>query len=211
MQKDYKLRLQFPKIFIFLISIFITPSFAYHSVKFYISNNTSKTSLAKAKHIVLGVEQEHLKKVVVDIFKEQGINISQAQNAIGAYTSINNVYRTYENTLIITTTKTQDISYAKIVMLGKILALRLHQENTAVFIPINTEKTTCYILDLHASPKKINEFMKYKMPKYLSKSYSIHINKKLDVLKVEWLGENMDENKIKKIFPSDYIYPKKSS
>jgi hypothetical protein len=200
-------------LFFFIFSFGAVFASNPHSAEFFASNNTKIIDLQTAFHRLQGNAQQDLENNMVDVMQVHHVEQGKFADILGTYQMTSDKKITADNTKHFITSPHQMLSDEKIFTLAKELAIKLHQDSVAVFIPDNTNLADVTVTftskDLHIND--IIMLLQQKLPAQYSKAFSLHIIKKHErfnkaiVAKVEWLGSSIDANLIKRAFPQEKI------
>ena len=183
----------------------------------YVSNNTQEITVPSAYVRLTGQPQADLRNTVKKILDKYSITSNTSGSILGAYRMSTDKDMTADNTEYVTANISQSLSDKKIFTIAKALAIKLHQDSVAVFIPefIPDQKTVGDISVHFMSHKPginevINEVHK-NLPASYSQGFSLHVTNTCcgfdhaKVSEVEWLGSKIDINQIKQAFPTKNI------
>ncbi len=183
------------------------------SVEFFSSNNTHEIDVEKAYERLQGKAQRDLKRNIITVLKNNHLKQGKFENILGAYQMSEDKKVTSDNTEIFYSSEAQTFSHAQIFSLAAQLAKILNQESTAVFIP----SQQCSIGDIvvkfrshKPGIKSTIHMIVEKLPDYTTE-FSLHLSSRhtefndAKVSKIEWIGNKINLNEIKKAFPEEDI------
>jgi hypothetical protein len=178
------------------------------SAELFASNNTHEISVQSAYARLTGPSQSDLKYSILQVLKKYNIKAGRSGSILGAYQMSTDKDMTADNTEYVYVTPSKQICF-----IAKALAISLHQDSVAVFIPDNTAIGDVAV-NFGSHPLSIDEaihLVSNKLPALYSQGFSLHLthlNNDFNhekVSEIEWLGSKIDINEIKQAFPNEKI------
>lgn len=196
-----------------------TTSFAATSamVEFFSSNNTHEIDVKKAYQRLASKAQQDLKDSAIDVFQNSHVEQGRFEDILGMYQMASDKKMTGDNTIIFYASPLQGFSKEQVFSLAAQLANVLQQESVAVFIPSNKPPIADIFVKFKSRRPHVTEainMIREKLPTYAT-AFSLHLNRKCSdsgsgfdsatVTEIEWLGNKVNINDIKKAFPQESI------
>jgi hypothetical protein len=194
---------------IFLLSQNMVFASNNSSVEFFASNNTKEINIETAYNRLSGTDQSDLQNQMINILQKNHIEQGKFENILGTYRMSSDKKTTADNTEHFYTSTYQNLSEERIFSLAKELAITLHQDSIAVFIPKQstvggiTVSFTSHQLSINDTVSMLHD----KLPELYNQSFSLHLINKCNgfnnakVSEVEWLGSKINLEEVKKVFP----------
>lgn len=183
------------------------------SAEFFASNNTKEITVQSAYARLTGQEQHHLQRVFSNVLQRYHIEELKSGDILGIYRMSKDKDITADNTQYVYVGSSEDLSEQKIFSVAEILAITLHQDSVAVFIPESSklgDVAVCFDSPQPSISTVIHQ-IHTKLPLSYSHGFSLHLVhekrgfKYATVSEVEWLGSKINLKKIKHAFPAENI------
>jgi len=183
------------------------------SAEFFASNNTREITVQSAYARLTGQEQHHLQRVISSVLQRYHVDELKSGDVLGIYRMSKDKDITADNTEYVYAGVSPDVSEQKIFSVAQILAITLHQDSVAVFIPASSspgDVSVNFVSDQPSISTVIHQ-IHTKLPASYGHGFSLHlVNEKpgfknAKVTAVEWLGSKLNLKKIKHAFPAETI------
>ena len=209
-----------PIIKLLILTAIISQGIAYadpgRSVEFFASNNTQTITLKKAYQRLTSTAQAELIDSTISFAQQKHLEQGSFSNILGTYQMTKDHNITGDNSEVYYASPYQIISRQKAFTMASQLAKKMNQESVAVFIPGKQKSIAEINVVLKSDNIHINDTIKFikdrLSPKYAT-AFSLTVNRSTDfnratIIKIEWLGNHLNMNVIKRVFPNDRVSAK---
>jgi hypothetical protein len=201
---------------IFLFIFFTTTIYSSNNPsKFFASNNTGEINIETAYKRLESITQHQLQNNMISIIQHNHLEQGKFTDILGTYRMSSDQQMTADNTEIFYSSPYQPLSTEQIFSSAQQLANALKQESVAVFIANDQTAIGNICVKFTTSQPTISQainLLHNKLPDIYNQAFSLHLNyhpqnfNTAKVTKIEWLGNQIKLDEIKKAFPNDKIF-----
>jgi hypothetical protein len=206
-----------------MLFFILSAQFAYATettIEFFSSNNTGEIDLQTAYQRLNSKFQLKLQSDTIKILQNYHIEQGQFEDILGTYQMSTDKNVTADNSEIFHTSPQQLLTNNQAFLIATDLANVLNQDSIAVFIPNKQDPIGNIVVRFVMNQLSINDMINTineKLPSSYSQAFSLHLSHTREgfehakVESIEWLGNNISENDIKKAFPQGQITTQQGS